>query len=111
MALVYAGGCAGIEGRALIFAVDPQLVEGVARLVDAAEQPVTQIGFIVARGDAHVTPRELGHEWVVRLVLAPTVEVEAKILHERLAEGSLLCFGIAVVQARCRRPAAPGRSS
>ena len=87
------------EGRAVIGRRDALFVESVARFVNGAEETTGEIIFIDARGDAHVTRRELDHEGMVGFVLAAAVKIVAKILDHRLAEGPLLWFRKTALQA------------
>src|SRR5205085_6209673 len=81
------------QRRALIFYADTLLVERVARLVQRAEERIAQVVFLDAVRDPHVPERELGAERMVRLILAPALEIVAKAAGHVQSESELLCLG------------------
>ena len=78
--------------------VDAQLVEGVARLVQGAEERAGQILLVDAGGDAHVVVAELRHVRMIGLVLPPPRKVVAELLDHGDAERPLLGFRIVAAQ-------------
>ena len=72
----------------------------VPALVQRAEERVGEVVLAHARGDAHVAERELGHERVVRLVLAAALEVVAEAPDHLEPERELVGLGRVLAQAR-----------
>ena len=99
LALVHARRSAASQRRRLQRHVDTLLIQGVARLMQGAEQRFTQIIFLGAGGNAHVAQREFGHERMVRFVLAAPVGVVAIILGNLPTKSQLLIFRVGSVQA------------
>ena len=77
------------QRRPFVAGVDPLLVQGMTGFVEGAEDAVEQHIFSGVGGDAHIAQRKFDHEGVVRLVLAATVKVVAKLFDHRFAKFSL----------------------
>src|SRR5258706_11618852 len=85
--LVYTRACSASERHALIRHIDALLIHGVTGFVHIAEETITEIIFLHARGDAHIAQRELRHERMMGLIDASAVEIITKFSDYFLAEG------------------------
>src|SRR5437867_2569864 len=78
---------------------DTLFIHGVPALVEGAEEGIGDLVRLDASRDAHVSERELGHEWVMGLVLPPPLEVEAEPPDDLETEFELLRFVGVLAQA------------
>ena len=94
LALVNAHGHAAGQGGIIVAVVRPQLVQGVAALVDNGEHGGNQIVLEIMGGDAHILVIEIGGVGMLRLGNTAVGAVNAHDLHEIIGELSLNLHGI-----------------
>src|SRR5918993_3531842 len=92
-------GCAICKWTTFIGHIDPLLIHGVTRLVHDTEEIFSKEMFLDARGDPHISERELGHERMMGLINAAAVEVVTERTDDILCEFDLLRFGEIPMQA------------
>ena len=98
LALVDAHGGAAPQARARIGGIDAQLVHGVSRLVDDAEDVGDAIVLVDVCRDARVAHREALAKRVLGKGKRGVVQVQADKLHKVEAHGTLGALGHAGVQ-------------
>ena len=98
LTLVQAHGGAGVQARELQFIPCPQLVQGMAALVDHAVHAGEQIVLIVVGGDAHIPLVEAGGEGMLRLGDGAAAAVDAHHGHQPVGQLPLDVYREAMLQ-------------